>query len=226
MSVITSKSKDLIQKTSLVGYLLLVLGSFLLIKNFFSFYTWLFVFFGSAAWNTIRRFSYAFWPMVFLTVLSLCVSALETNLNQVQVFALSLILLTYIYVCISFFNPIFYPVINWYQYDFRFRHDVPFFLCLINGCFESRLMDLKSGDGSFHSFEELELNQEIKMVYRFKDNQIILNASVLSIRQNTLGRGFYYGVKFDNSDSLDVLNSFWKAQKTYKKKLKKTNNEK
>ena len=87
-------------------------------------------------------------------------------------------------------------------------------------------MDLKLREGSFHSFEELELNQEVKMVYRFKDNQVLLNACVLSIRQNTLGRGFYYGVKFDNSDSLGVLNSFWKAQKTHKKQLKKTTNEK
>ena len=122
MSVVTSKSKDLNQKIMLIGYLLLTLGSFLLAKSLFSLKSWIFVFFGFATWNSLRRFSYAFWPMSFFTVFFLLFSLIEIDLSPIQLLASIIIVLIYLAICWSFFNPILYPVINWYEYDFRFRH--------------------------------------------------------------------------------------------------------
>ena len=224
MSVITYKSKEITQRISLFGYLSIILGCFLIGKNLFSINSLMFFLFTYASWRALQRYSYAFWTLVFISFFFLIFSIIEINPGAFQLIALIIVSMLYLGISYSFFNPIFYPIINWLEYDFRYRHDVPFFLCLKNGCFESRLMDFKLQRSSFHSFEDLDIGEKVEMFYQFKDNQVLTSATVLSIRQNTLGRGYYYGVEFDKSESVEILGSYWRAQKTHKKKLKKINN--
>ena len=226
MSVIVAKTKELNQKLSLFGYLALLLCSFLAIKSFFSIFSLAVCVLGLWCWRSINRFSYAFWSMIFLYSIFYVGCLGDINADSMQISLMICILVIFLWLGVSFYNPIFYPIVNWFEYDFRYRHDLPFFLCLDHGCYESRLLDFRSGAGSFHSFEELEISETVKMVYKLNGERVLLVGKLLSIRQNTLGRGFYYGVQFDNSSELKTLDSYWRAQKTRIKKLKKIKNEK
>ena len=223
MSVIVTKTNDINLKFNTFKLFSLLLISILLINGSWSISTMGLIFLSMASFSALKRFSYSFWSLNILFGLFFVIAITNLELSSLQSMMLIPVLIIYLAFSFSFFSPIYYPIINWFEYDFRYRHDLPFFLCLDNGCFESRLMDFRRNEGSFHSFLELDIGDTAKMIYRFKENQVSVTGTVVSIRQNSLGRGLYYGIRFDNSDGLNILSSVWKVQKTYSKKLKKLN---
>ena len=141
---------------------------------------------------SLKRFSYTYWSL--LTLHSLMIF-LITYYSDVEVpVSKKLILFTsYLFLyalSVYLFNPIIFPAVSWFEYDFRYRHDLECYYCSEMGCYQSRLVDLKSNSGSLHSFQNIELGDQISLFFRFKENSIKLTGEVQSIRQNSLGGAF------------------------------------
>lgn len=172
---------------------------------------------------SLKRLSYTYWSLLFfqtfILIYILCGTEFSLPISQKFILLSSYLILYGISAYL--FNPIIFPAVNWLEYDFRYRHDLECYYCSSDGCYESRLVDLKGSLGSLHSFQSVGLGEKANLVFRFRDNIISLNGEVQSIRQNSLGRGFYYGINFGNSESVKVLMTYWKAQKVHKKSLKK-----
>jgi len=92
-------------------------------------------------------------------------------------------------------------MVNWWEYDFRFRHDLKIKIEGDNEKeFEGRLTDLRQGAGCILSFEDFEVGKKIKIKISSESPQQIYEAEIKSSRRNIDGRPKIYGVYFTNND--------------------------
>lgn len=91
-------------------------------------------------------------------------------------------------------RPIFYPKINWTEYDFRHRKDKRVKIKINEDeIIKARIYDLRRGEASLLCFDELELDKEYELLN--SDAEPYAKARVLSQRKALLGRPIAHGVK-------------------------------
>lgn len=127
-------------------------------------------------------------------------------------------------------SPIYFPRVMWWEYDFRYRDDLPIYACLesLSFCPEGRLTDMRRDAGCVVLFDDLnvgEILDIIPQVEKFRGQKF--KAEILSKRQYSIGRPYNYGVKFLIEDErtgevLKTFSDFWKHEKHSKKTLKYT----
>lgn len=97
-------------------------------------------------------------------------------------------------------SPIYYPRVNWWEYDFRFRHDLKIMVKDSDKEFEGRLTDLRRGAGCLLLFDDLTIgaivNVDLKGSQTSEPAPAGLKAEIMSKREDTIGRGITYGVRF------------------------------
>lgn len=126
---------------------------------------------------------------------------------------------------ILLFSPIYYPIVRWWEYDFRFRDDLKIKVRAQHVVHEARLTDLRKTAGCVLIFQEyipgdlVEINyQEKKIFYKF-------NVEIMSRFHYSLGRPFQYGVKFicqtkKRRKDFQKFSQFWNLEKQSKRELK------
>lgn len=122
-------------------------------------------------------------------------------------------------------SPIYYPRVNWWEYDFRYRDDLRIQVKCEGQEFEARLTDLRRYAGCVGLFEELKLGQEIIITAKVEDSSVNLRGQVMSKRRDLIGRPLIYGImfKFDsrtNKKRYLQLVKMWKNEKNNKRRLK------
>lgn len=115
---------------------------------------------------------------------------------------------------VKMLNPVFFPLISWWEYDFRKIKDLK--LKIKNGdeTLDARVCDFKSDLASVACFNDLELAKNYEMTVKIDNNIHKLKGIVLSKRLYSLGRPSYYGVKIIESEiDLSVIKSKIKSKR-------------
>lgn len=191
---------------------------FLVMSLYFKFY-----------YKTMKDLNYTFWTLTFFLVIYLLFGIFHSDEGKAMgllshASLLSLIMsFTSIYLASS---PIYFPKINWWEYDFRYRSDLKVQLQMSEHVLQTgRLTDLRRGCGCIISFDPMKIGDRIKLLPIENYTQNSFDLEVLSQREYSFGRGLHYGVKFvlendeDKNRYLDLLHQ-WK-ENTQSKHLKK-----
>lgn len=172
-------------------------------------------------YQTAKKLFYTFWTFSGLLTIYLLVQFFqaESNLSYYSLLLALFFLAIELYVLSS---PIYYPIINWWDYDFRFRYDLKI-SPIINGIDrEGRLTDLRRGAGCITLFEDLDVGKRIELDIKIEDQTFKATVEIMSKRQHSLGRPFHYGVNFVTTEHFNhadfsLLVTKWKNYKKLKR---------
>lgn len=179
-------------------------------------------------YHALKNLFYSYWNIsVFLFVFYLFSLARNYLFSSHDIIFLlyffSFILLLFSMYIIS--SPLYYPRVNWWEYDFRFRNDLEVKVDFANHIYEGRLSDLRRGAGCLELFIDIPVGDEVEMEVSILNQSFILACEVRSRREPIRGRSIIYGVKFQTSDAegkqrLKLLVNYWKESKMLKMKSK------
>ena len=177
---------------------------------------------------TFKNFYYSFWMFSLLLVIYLFFGITQ-SLWSGQIASTYCYLLAGVLLGMEIFilnSPIYYPKVNWWEYDFRFRHDLKVEVISKSKKMKGRLIDLRGDTGCIVLFDDIEIGSFLFLT-RGGDSskKETLNIEVISRREEMVGRGGHYGVLFHfNSHEekllFDKLKKEWKREKYSKKRLK------
>ena len=101
------------------------------------------------------------------------------------------------------FSPIYYPLVRWWEYDFRFRDDFKIKVFVDEQEMEGRLTDLRWGAGCVVLFRKYEQGVSITVKLDDFPEMDTIKAEIISRRQYSLGRPYTYGVQFALSSPIN-----------------------
>ncbi|MCK5074606.1 MAG: hypothetical protein KAQ98_14340 [Bacteriovoracaceae bacterium] len=176
--------------------------------------------------RTINNLYYTTWTFSFFVFVYLLVGFLGAVFGHhitvlTQIYFLAIVLLAVESYLLS--SPIYFPRVSWWEYDFRYRADLKVEVNVADKVMEGRLTDLRRAAGCVVVFEEVDVG-EIMNIKTIEGN-IALVAEIMSKRENILGRGVVYGVKFhfqrgEERNNFLTLCKFFKEKKLFQKKIK------
>lgn len=187
-----------------------------------------FLYLSGPYYKTIKHRYYTYWTFSTLLFLYILFKINEQFfvLHQPHIGILymisCLILILKMYILSS---PIYYPRVNWWEYDFRYRDDLRIKVKSEDNEYDARLTDLRRFAGCVGVFEELRLGDEIVINAKVDDVTVNLRGQVMSKRRDLIGRPLIYGVKFkfdsrSNKKRYIRLERLWKQEKNNKRRLK------
>ncbi len=178
---------------------------------------------------SVRKVYYSFWMMSFFTLLFI-ISGLFSSLSTYN----SLLLFyLYLFACFSIiaqsyllFSPIYYPIVRWWEYDFRYRDDLKIKVLETDGSIsEGRLTDLRKNAGCVVSFQELGVGTSLEITFQSETVQYKFFIEIMSKSEYSIGRPPRYGVKFlcktkEEEENFKIFSQYWNLERKYKNYLK------
>lgn len=115
-------------------------------------------------------------------------------------------------------SPIYYPLVRWWEYDFRYRDDLKIKVTIGDKEFPGRLTDLRREAGCVALFEKCATGTRLKIKFEKEENIGSIQAETMSRRRYSLGRPYTYGVKFhlpyeEEKSSYHKLVNYWKSRR-------------
>ncbi|AUN96565.1 hypothetical protein DOM21_18990 [Bacteriovorax stolpii] len=179
-------------------------------------------------YSTIKHRYYTYWSFSALLFCYLLFKIYEQfyildNEHIGILYLISTLILVFKMYLLS--SPIYYPVVSWWEYDFRYRDDLKISIKSGENEFAARLTDLRRQAGCVASFSELKLGEEIVINAALDEDNVLLRGVVMSKRRDVIGRPIIYGVQFkfdskSNKKRYIHLERLWKKQKNNKRKMK------
>jgi hypothetical protein len=173
-------------------------------------------------WKTIKNLYYTFWTFSSLLLIFIFfqIYFVEFHSATYSLLLAAIFLIAEMYVLSS---PIYYPVVNWWDYDFRFRYDLPLKTKIAETEVEGRLTDLRRRAACIVLFEDISVGERLDLEMQFDEHRFIPTIEIMSKRQYSLGRPFHYGVSFRFNDNFSLndynqLLALWSRRR----KLKQT----
>jgi hypothetical protein len=123
-------------------------------------------------------------------------------------------------------SPIYYPIQNWWEYDFRYRNDVRTFIKVEDGELEeARLIDLRRNSGGLASFKEMDVGEKLLIKPEYNELDKEFEVEIMSKRATTIGRPYVYGLKFhfnseDSQKDFVIFQKYWQFERKYKSMAK------
>ena len=179
--------------------------------------------------KALKNLLNSFWSLTFallpfyLIALSRNYFVLDNQLTAIW-YSCSAIILALVAWQIS--TPLYYPMIQWWEYDFRFRPDIKIEVELDQDqSVAARLSDLRRGGGCVVMFQSAPVGTVLKVATDVMGNKFKIKAEIISRKEPILGRGFIYGVKFQSEDleqrqRLKLLTNYWFETKKSKSRSK------
>src|SRR5690606_10960564 len=118
-------------------------------------------------------------------------------------------------------SPLYYPRVNWWEYDFRFRADIKCWVDIDGQQFRGRLSDLRRSAACLELFHHTPVGQLVQIHLEVLNQNFTLFAEVRSKREPIIGRSIIYGIKFIHHDleqkqRLRLLTNYWRESKKIK----------
>lgn len=176
--------------------------------------------------QTFERFYYSYWVfniMLFSYILWSLYKSLLVYGNSI---------LSYVYTLMLFANgiktyiissPIYFPIVNWWEYDFRYRRDIPILIKSGSSDFEGRIIDFRREAAGIQSFQKFEPGDSVEIHFNEELEGPNLKGDIYSVRKYSFGRPYVLGVKFDLRGSegrYQQVLKFWQEQNIGLKKLR------
>lgn len=143
--------------------------------------------------------NYAFWGisvLLGLFFLKLLLKYTFVNYNLLVLYLTFLAILFLLINCYIMSSPLFYPRVQWWEYDFRYRGDLKSIIKIQEKSYKSRITDLRRGAACVESFENIALNEEVLIEYNNHDSHFELCGVVKTSKEIIQGRPIRYGVEF------------------------------
>lgn len=147
--------------------------------------------------------NYAYWGITFIIAGYLLMNVLHYTFVEYEIFILYISFLAAIFLVINSYvmsSPLFYPRVQWWEYDFRFRGDLKAVISIENKKIHGRVTDLRRGCASIDAFKYFSLNSEVLIEIQLNTKTYLLNGTIKTTKQVTPGRPIRYGVKFSLND--------------------------
>ncbi len=152
--------------------------------------------------QAIKRLLYSYWSFLFISTLYSLSFVIDFGLGRISL-AEMLTLATFIGLNIlqasMMMRPIFYPMPNWWEYDFRYRTDIKAKIKVKDKFYDVRIADVRMGEVAIHSFHELEAGDRILLTGIDEiDKTLSIIFDVATVRKNIVGRPHIIGLKLFN----------------------------
>jgi hypothetical protein len=175
-------------------------------------------------YNALSNLYYSFWNMSLVFAIYYLISMIR-NFVVIEypliaiLFLISIILL--VVSCYIISSPLYFPRVNWWEYDFRFRADIKCWAEVDGNQVRGRLSDLRRGAACLELFDHMGIGNQVQINIEILNQHFTLFAEVRSKRETIIGRSIIYGVKFVNNDleqkqRLKFLTNYWRESKKIK----------
>lgn len=174
-------------------------------------------------YRMVKQQLYSFWTMFGVSVIVHLYSMtfVLSKYRDISLFYLYLISLVILLICgYLLYSPLYYPIVNWWEYDFRFRNDLIASVDFENKPFEARLIDLRKDAAGLLAFKDFEIGVDISIKAECEVDTSF-RAKIITKKRNIIGRPFIYGVKFyiENDEvrlEYRKLQNFWNSERKNK----------
>ncbi len=174
--------------------------------------------------RALRNLFYTYWNITLLCFIYYGVALVRNLLildhpGTAMLYFINIILIATASYIIS--SPLYYPIVNWWEYDFRFRADLRIWVLLKNDKLRSRLTDLRRGAGCVVMFEQFNVGEIINIQVELLGKPFEFPVKIMSKKEPILGRTVIYGVKFlfdnlEREQRFKLLVNYWKENKRLK----------
>ncbi len=115
-------------------------------------------------------------------------------------------------------SPLYYPVVSWWEYDFRFRTDLKVEVESDEGKKEGRLVDVRRMALGLQSFENYRPGEIVKIHFQSNNVEVSLKCEIVSKRNYSIGRPNVFGMRlFDSLETMEEdykkLHTLWRSKK-------------
>jgi len=187
------------------------------------------VFLYAMFWRMLKELYYTFWSIIgllFLYNLSGMIGGFSTLSLPFAGYCYGLSIVFLFIQSYTLLSPVYYPIVNWWEYDFRYRDDVKVNCDQFEGeSFEGRLTDLRRGAGCLTAFCDLGIGDNVTVKIIEEGSPVQFKAEVMSRRVYSLGRPINYGVKFhfktaEEKESFESFCLHWRTMRSSLRQLK------
>jgi hypothetical protein len=175
--------------------------------------------------RTRRNLYYSFWTFAITLSIYFLIKLLGGVLSGAVLFSYFLALIILCSEMYILMSPIYYPRVNWWEYDFRYRDDLKVKILFNEKELDGRLTDLRREAGCVALFKDIPIGSKFKIQLIENWDNVVFNAEVMSKRYYSLGRPITYGVKFslegiEDKSMFSKFVLFWRNERVLKQKLK------
>lgn len=175
-------------------------------------------------YNALSNLFYSYWNMslVFAIYYLIAMTRNFVVLGYPFIGMLFLFSMAFLFVaCYIISSPLYFPRVNWWEYDFRFRADIRCWVEVDGHQVKGRLSDLRRGAACLELFNHMNIGHPVEINLEILNQSFTLFAEVRSKREPIIGRSIVYGVKFVNNDleqkqRLKLLTNYWRESKKIK----------
>jgi len=146
-----------------------------------------------------RNRNYAYWTISLGILVYLLLDILQSTFVTGNMFILYLAFLAFIFLilnCYTMSSPLFYPRVQWWEYDYQFRADLKALIRYDGSVMKARLTDYRRYSACVECFDFIPLDSEIFVEVDFDDQNFLLKGKVKTYKGVIAGRPFRYGVRF------------------------------
>lgn len=169
-----------------------------------------------------KQRNYSFWGISLAIGLFLLKIIIKYTFVDYQIFILYLSFLAGLFLFINCYimsSPLYFPRVQWWEYDFRYRGDLKSYIKLKDRVIESRVTDLRRDAACIESFDLIDLDTPIELEIEHASESTIAKGIVKTSKEAIKGRPIRYGVSFDLTDE-SLREDFLKLKKLWNKSKK------
>lgn len=168
------------------------------------------IFFTIFKYYSLKNIHYALWPLLLINLVISTFLLIYYHDNNFYLFQalISIIFLFFEMKIIS--SPIFFPIVRWWEYDFRYRTDLKVKVIIGNDEVNGRIIDVRRKNIGLTLFRQYPENTFVKIVH---NDKLELLGQIVTKREPNPGRGFFYGIRLNNDGNYTDLKKVWDHRK-------------
>lgn len=172
--------------------------------------------------RALRNRNYAFWGLSLVVTCYLVMNILQYTFIDYNIFILYIAFLSALFLGINGYmmsSPLYFPRIQWWEYDFRYRGELKATIEVNDEKTEIRVADVRRECISLLAFNQIRLGEEIKVEIPFGSRIFEVKGKLKTAREDIPGRPIRYGLKLDvakegDRKNYNELRKVWNMNKT------------
>lgn len=200
--------------------------TFFTLMFFVSFLFWVFIY--KFLYNSLSQRNYSFWALSFFIFIYFAKTVFYYTFVSSHIVILYFSFLGMMCLFINAYimsSPLFYPRVQWWEYDFRYRGDLKIKINYESSSYEARLIDLRRSEASVEAFEDMEIDKRCEIELEFENETYSVIGLIKTKKQIIPGRPLRYGVKIsfstpEQKKKFTYLERLWEEQKKVKVRRK------
>ncbi|MAX66977.1 MAG: hypothetical protein CME66_08585 [Halobacteriovoraceae bacterium] len=150
--------------------------------------------------------NYALWGLTLVLTIYILMNILHYTFFEYNIFVLYLAFLAALFLGLNGYlmsSPLYFPRIQWWEYDFRYRGELKADIVVGKSEVEVRVADIRRECISFLAFEILPLGDIIELKIPYKKKVYQVSGKLKTQREDIPGRPIRYGMKLELKSDVD-----------------------